>query len=77
MINDDFYFIEMMKAITEPLMQEVMTDEQAAKDAIAEHRTEMQQARMMGGSAREQQIEYWVNRELVSLPVCEILTRKK
>ena len=28
-LNDDFYFIEMMKAITEPLMQEVMTDEQA------------------------------------------------
>ena len=48
-LNDDFYFIEMMKAITEPLMQEVMTDEQAAKDAIADHRTEMQQASMTGG----------------------------
>lgn len=47
-LNDDFYFIEMMKAITEPLMQEVMTDEQAAKDAIADHCTEMQQ-QMMGG----------------------------
>ncbi|MDU5828527.1 hypothetical protein [Mixta calida] len=55
-LNDDFYFIEMMKAITEPLMQEVMTDEQAAKDAIADHRTEMQQARMTGGSAWEQQL---------------------
>lgn len=55
-LNDDFYFIEMMKAITEPLMHEVMTDEQAAKDAIADHRTEMQQARMMGGSAWEQQL---------------------
>lgn len=56
MINDDFYFIEMMKAITEPLMHEVMTDEQAAKDAIADHRAEMQQARMMGGSLWEQQL---------------------
>lgn len=55
-LNDDFYFIEMMKAITEPLMYEAMTDEQAAKDAIADHRTEMQQARMTGGSAWEQQL---------------------
>lgn len=48
-LNDDFYFIEMMKAITEPLMQEVMTDEQAAKDAIADFHTERQQASMTGG----------------------------
>ncbi|WP_312358855.1 hypothetical protein [Mixta calida] len=49
MIYDDFYFIEMMKAITEPLMHEVMTDEQAAKDAIADFHTERQQASMTGG----------------------------
>lgn len=54
-LNDGFYFIEMMKAITEPLIHEIMTDEQAAKDAIADHRTEMQQ-QMMGGSAWEQQL---------------------
>ncbi|MDU4943899.1 MAG: hypothetical protein E6X23_20575 [Mixta calida] len=45
-LNDDFYFIEMMKAITEPLMHEVMTDEQAAKDAIADFHTERQQERI-------------------------------
>lgn len=48
-LNDDFYFIEMMKAITEPLIHEIMTDEQAAKDAIADFHTERQQASIMGG----------------------------
>jgi len=45
-LNDDSYLIEFMKAIAEPLMHEQMTDEQAAKDAIADHRTEMQQERI-------------------------------
>lgn len=56
MINDDFYFNEMMKAIIEPLIHEIMTDEQAARDAIADHHTEMQQNRMTGGISWEQQL---------------------
>lgn len=48
-LNDDFYFNEMMKAIIEPLINEIMTDEQAARDAIADHHTEMQQQMMGGG----------------------------
>lgn len=45
MIDPDMYFIEMMKAILEPVLEE-MTPEQAAMDAIADYRTEQQEARM-------------------------------
>jgi len=45
MIDPDMYFIEMMKAILEPVLDQ-MTPEQAAQDAIADYRTEQQAARM-------------------------------
>lgn len=45
MIDPDMYFIEMMKAILEPVLDQ-MTPEQAAMDAIADYRTEQQAAQM-------------------------------
>ncbi|WP_161801239.1 MULTISPECIES: hypothetical protein [Pantoea] len=45
MIDPDMYFIEMMKAILEPVLEE-MTPQQAAMDAAADHRTEQQQSRI-------------------------------
>lgn len=45
MIDPDMYFIEMMKAILEPVREE-MTPQQAAMDAAADYRTEQQAARM-------------------------------
>lgn len=48
MIDPDIYFIEMMKAILEPVLDE-MTPQQSAMDAAADYRTE-QQAERMGAS---------------------------
>ncbi|MBZ6385099.1 hypothetical protein [Pantoea piersonii] len=45
MIDPDMYFIEMMQAILEPVLDQ-MTPEQAAMEAIADYRTEQQAARM-------------------------------
>ena len=45
MIDPDMYFIEMMRAILEPVLEE-MTPQQAAMDAAADYRTEQQAARM-------------------------------
>lgn len=45
MIDPDIYFIEMMKAILKPVLEE-MTPQQAAMDAVADYRTEQQEARM-------------------------------
>lgn len=45
MIDPDIYFIEMMKAILEPVLDE-MTPKQAAMDAAADYRTEQQAERM-------------------------------
>lgn len=45
MIDPDMYFIEMMKAILEPVLEE-MTPRQAAMDAAADYRTELQQNRI-------------------------------
>ncbi|WP_314412080.1 hypothetical protein [Pantoea septica] len=45
MIDPNMYFIEMMKAILQPVLEE-MTPEQAAMDAIADYRTEQQQNRI-------------------------------
>lgn len=45
MIDPDIYFIEMMKAILEPVLDE-MTTQQAAMDAAADYRTEQQASRM-------------------------------
>ena len=45
MIDPDMYFIEMMKAILEPVLDQ-MTPEQAAQEAIADYRTEQQAERM-------------------------------
>ncbi|MFV9686620.1 hypothetical protein ACNY67_06975 [Pantoea sp. KXB45] len=45
MIDPDMYFIEMMKAILEPVLEE-MTPQQAAMDAAVDYRTEQQAARM-------------------------------
>lgn len=47
MIDPDIYFIEMMKAILEPALDE-MTPQQAAMDAAADYRTERQAERMEG-----------------------------
>lgn len=48
-MNDaDIYFIEMMKAILEPALEE-MTPQQVAMDATADYRTE-QQAERIGGN---------------------------
>lgn len=41
----DYFFIEMMQAILEPVLDQ-MTPEQAAMDAIADYRTEQQAERM-------------------------------
>ncbi|MDU2729993.1 hypothetical protein [Pantoea sp.] len=45
MIDPDMYFIEMMQAILEPVLDQ-MTPEQAAQEAIADYRTEQQQNRI-------------------------------
>jgi len=45
MIDPDMYFIESMKAILDPVREE-MTPEQAAMDALADYRTEQQAAQM-------------------------------
>lgn len=45
MIDPDMYFIEMMKAILEPVFDQI-TPEQAAQEAIADYRTEQQAAQM-------------------------------
>ena len=45
MIDPDMYFIEMMKAILEPVLDQ-QTYEQAAQEAIADYRTEQQAAQM-------------------------------
>ncbi|WP_312836675.1 hypothetical protein [Pantoea sp.] len=44
----DYFFIEMMKSILEPVLDQ-MTPEQAAQDAIADYHTE-QQANRMGAN---------------------------
>lgn len=48
MIDEDEFLKEMMAAVIAPFFEQ-MTDEQAAKDAIADFHTERQQASMMGG----------------------------
>jgi hypothetical protein len=47
MIDPDIYFFEMMRAILEPVLDE-MTPQQAAMDTAADYRTEQQAARMEG-----------------------------
>ncbi|WP_312631556.1 hypothetical protein [Pantoea piersonii] len=53
MIDPDMYFIEMMQAILEPVLDQ-MTPEQAAMEAIADYRTEQQESRMGGASWAQQ-----------------------
>lgn len=45
MIDADIFFIDMMKAILEPVL-DGMTPQQAAMDAAADYRTEQQAERM-------------------------------
>ncbi|MDU5780717.1 MAG: hypothetical protein E6Z83_07895 [Pantoea sp.] len=45
MIDADIFFIDMMKAILEPVLDQ-MTPEQAAQEAIADYRTEQQASHM-------------------------------